>query len=69
MLTGLVEGKGPLAQATMVQGVYLLKTPLPLPEYYIGLNVYFDKSGKLIYALDMSDTIGEGQKTLMVILY
>lgn len=62
LLTGLVEGKGPLAQATMVQGVYLLKTPLPLPEYYIGLNVYFDKSGKLIYALDMSDTIGEGQK-------
>ncbi|HEN6550691.1 TPA: leucine-rich repeat domain-containing protein [Streptococcus agalactiae] len=62
LLTDLVEGKGPLAQATMVQGVYLLKTPLPLPEYYIGLNVYFDKSGKLIYALDMSDTIGEGQK-------
>ncbi|EGJ27972.1 leucine-rich repeat adhesin HupY/LrrG [Streptococcus porcinus] len=62
LLTGLVEGKGPLAHAKMVQGVYLLKTPLPLPEYYIGLNVYFDQSGKIIYVLDMSDTIGEGQK-------
>ncbi|EFR43576.1 leucine-rich repeat adhesin HupY/LrrG [Streptococcus pseudoporcinus] len=62
LLTGLVEGKGSLAHAKMVQGVYLLKTPLPLPEYYIGLNVYFDQAGKIIYVLDMSDTIGEGQK-------
>ena len=46
----------------MVEGVYLLHTPLPIPEYYIGVNLYYDRQGKIIYVFDMSYTIGEGQK-------
>ncbi|MGT2828476.1 leucine-rich repeat protein [Streptococcus hillyeri] len=62
LLTGLVTGKGILAQATMVQGVHQFKSPLPLPEYYIGLNVYVDANGVILYILDRSESIGEGQK-------
>ena len=46
----------------MKQGHFELKTPLPIPSYHIGMNVYFDKNGKILYVLDMSYTIGKGQK-------
>lgn len=61
-LTDLVEHKGAIAEAVMAQGHYELNTPLPIPPYHIGVNVYFDTSGKILYVLDMSETIGEGQK-------
>ncbi|WP_162011086.1 leucine-rich repeat domain-containing protein [Streptococcus sp. S784/96/1] len=61
LLTGLVNGKGILANASLVQGVYRFKSPLPLPEYYIGLNVYLDAKGTIIYILDRSTSIGQGQ--------
>lgn len=61
-LTDLVEQKGDISHAVMVQGHCELETPLPIPSYHIGVNVYFHTSGKILYVLDMSETIGEGQK-------
>ena len=61
-LINIVENKGNMADSIMKQGQFELKTPLPIPSYYIGMNVYFDKNGKILYVLDMSYTIGKGQK-------
>ena len=61
-LINIVENKGNMANSIMKQGQFELKTPLPIPSYYIGMNVYFDKNGKILYVLDMSYTIGKGQK-------
>ena len=61
-LINIVENKGNMANAIMKQGHFELKTPLPIPSYHIGMNVYFDKDGKILYVLDMSYTIGKGQK-------
>lgn len=60
-LTDLVNNTGEISKAKMIQGHYLLESPLPIPSYHIGLNVYFDENGKILYVLDMSYTIGEGQ--------
>ena len=61
-LINIVENKGNMANSIMKQGHFELKTPLPIPSYHIGMNVYFDKNGKILYVLDMSYTIGKGQK-------
>ena len=61
-LISIVENKGNMANSIMKQGHFELKTPLPIPSYHIGMNVYFDKNGKILYVLDMSYTIGKGQK-------
>lgn len=61
-LSDLCNGTGEISKGDMAEGAYLLKTPLPIPEYYIGVHLYYDKQGKIIYVLDMSYTIGEGQK-------
>ncbi|WP_159559804.1 leucine-rich repeat adhesin HupY/LrrG [Streptococcus halichoeri] len=61
-LLNLALNQGEISQARMTQGLYLLKTSLPIPEYYIGLNLYTDENGKILFVLDMSDTIGQGQK-------
>ena len=61
-LINIVENKGNMADSIMKQGHFELKTPLPIPPYHIGMNVYFDKNGKILYVLDMSYTIGKGQK-------
>ena len=61
-LINIVENKGNMADSIMKQGHFELKTPLPIPPYHIGLNVYFDQNGKILYVLDMSYTIGKGQK-------
>ena len=61
-LINVVENKGNMANSIMKQGHFELKTPLPIPSYHIGMNVYFDKNGKILYVLDMSYTIGKGQK-------
>lgn len=61
LLTDLVNKEGEISMATLVQGHFLLESPLPIPEYHIGVNVYFDRNGKILYVLDMSYTIGEGQ--------
>ena len=61
-LINIVENKGNMADSIMKQGHFELKTPLPIPSYHIGMNVYFDKNGKILYVLDMSYTIGKGQK-------
>ncbi|MSB17295.1 leucine-rich repeat protein [Finegoldia magna] len=61
-LISIVENKGNMADSIMKQGHFELKTPLPIPSYHIGMNVYFDKNGKILYVLDMSYTIGKGQK-------
>ena len=61
-LGDLCNKTGEISKGYMAEGVYLLKTPLPIPQYYIGVNLYYDKQGKIIYILDMSYTIGEGQK-------
>lgn len=62
-LTDLVNNEGEISSATMIQGKYELKSPLPIPSYWIGVNVYFDKEGKILYVLDMSYTIGADQKS------
>ena len=61
-LINVVENKENMANSIMKQGHFELKTPLPIPSYHIGMNVYFDKNGKILYVLDMSYTIGKGQK-------
>ena len=61
-LGDLCNKTGEISKGYMAEGVYLLATPLPIPKYYIGINLYYDKQGKIIYVLDMSYTIGEGQK-------
>ncbi|WP_159583309.1 leucine-rich repeat adhesin HupY/LrrG [Streptococcus halichoeri] len=61
-LLNLALNQGEISQARMTQGLYLLKTSLPIPEYYIGLNLYTDENGKILFVLDMSHTIGQGQK-------
>ena len=61
-LISIVENKGNMADSIMKQGHFELKAPLPIPSYHIGMNVYFDKNGKILYVLDMSYTIGKGQK-------
>ena len=61
-LINIVKNKGNMADSIMKQGHFELKTPLPIPSYHIGMNVYFDKNGKILYVLDMSYTIGKGQK-------
>ena len=61
-LINIVENKGNMLNSIMKQGHFELKTPLPIPSYHIGMNVYFDKNGKILYVLDMSYTIGKGQK-------
>ena len=61
-LINIVGNKGNMADSIMKQGHFELKTPLPIPSYHIGMNVYFDKNGKILYVLDMSYTIGKGQK-------
>ena len=61
-LINIAENKGNMADSIMKQGHFELKTPLPIPSYHIGMNVYFDKNGKILYVLDMSYTIGKGQK-------
>ena len=61
-LINIVENKGNMENSIMKQGHFELKTPLPIPPYHIGLNVYFDQNGKILYVLDMSYTIGKGQK-------
>ncbi|MDU7331132.1 MAG: leucine-rich repeat protein, partial [Finegoldia magna] len=61
-LINIVENKGNMADSIMKQGHFELKTPLPIPSYHIGMNVYFDQNGKILYVLDMSYTIGKGQK-------
>ena len=61
-LINIVENKENMANSIMKQGHFELKTPLPIPSYHIGMNVYFDKNGKILYVLDMSYTIGKGQK-------
>ncbi len=62
LLSDLCLNKGEISKANMVQGVYKLESPLPIPPYYIGVNMYFDDQGKILYVLDMSYTIGEGTK-------
>lgn len=61
LLTDLVLRQGEMGKAKMFQGVYELKTPLPIPSYYIGVNVYFSETGTILYVMDRSNTIGEGQ--------
>ncbi|HEL0095986.1 TPA: leucine-rich repeat domain-containing protein [Streptococcus equi subsp. zooepidemicus] len=61
LLIDLVQGVGAISKATMTQGVYKLQTTLPIPEYYIGVNLYTDDQGNILFVLDMSDTIGQGQ--------
>ena len=61
-LGDLCNNIGEISKGYMAEGVYLLHTPLPIPEYYIGVNLYYDRQGKIIYVFDMSYTIGEGQK-------
>lgn len=60
-LTDLVNHVGAISSAKMLQGHYILESPLPIPPYHIGVNVYFDSKGKILYVLDMSYTIGAGQ--------
>ena len=61
-LGDLCNKTGEISKGYMAEGVYLLDTPLPIPKYYIGINLYYDQQGKIIYVFDMSYTIGEGQK-------
>ncbi|MDO5732232.1 MAG: leucine-rich repeat protein [Eubacteriales bacterium] len=60
-LRDLAMKEGPLSEAKMIQGVHHLESPLPIPAYYIGLNVYFDKDGTILFAYDRSYSIGAGQ--------
>lgn len=60
LLTNLVDGSGKISEAIMMQGHHELNTPLPIPPYHMGVNVYFDKSGDILYVLDMSYSIGKG---------
>lgn len=62
LLADLCLNRGEISRANMVQGVHELNSPLPIPPYYIGVNLYFDNQGKILYVLDMSYTIGEGTK-------
>lgn len=59
-LTDLVNGEGEISKTVMLQGHHKLNSPLPIPSYHIGVNVYFDKNGKILYVLDMSYNIGKG---------
>lgn len=59
-LTDLVNNSGEIASTTMKQGHHELKSPLPIPPYHIGVNVYFKADGSIYYCLDMSYLIGEG---------
>lgn len=59
-LTDLALKRG-IGQAIKTQGVYYLESSLPIPPYYIGLDVYFDKDGKILFVYDRSYSIGEGQ--------
>lgn len=61
LLTDLVKEVGEISKSSMIQGHYILDSPLPIPSYHIGVNVYFNNVGKILYVLDMSYTIGEGQ--------
>lgn len=61
LLSDLVLRRGAMAQAVMKQGVYELESPLPIPSYFIGVNVYFNPDGSILYVLDRSYSIGEGQ--------
>jgi len=56
----LVNGEGEISKTVMLQGHHKLNSPLPIPSYHIGVNVYFDKNGKILYVLDMSYNIGKG---------
>lgn len=60
LLTDLVNNTGAMSKATMVQGVHHLKTTLPIPAYYIGVNTYINPDGTILYVLDRSYAIGEG---------
>lgn len=60
-LRDLTLKQGEISQAKVVQGHCELQTTLPIPSYHIGLNVYIDKNGQILYALDRSYEIGEGQ--------
>ena len=61
LLTELCLNEGAISRAKMVQGVHELQTSLPIPPYFIGLNVYFDPdTDKILYVLDRSYSIGEG---------
>lgn len=62
-LSDLVNKEGMISKAHMVQGVNNFHSGLPIPDYYIGLNVYFDDQGKILFVYDMSYTIGEGTKS------
>lgn len=62
LLADLCNNVGEISECLMVQGAYELTTPLPIPPYYIGVNMYFKKDGKIFYILDMSYTIGEGTR-------
>lgn len=63
LLTDLVNGTGEISNAVMVQGHHELKSPLPIPSYHILVNVYFDKTGKILYVLDRSYDVGKGTKS------
>ena len=62
LLSDLVAGKGAMGKAKMAQGVYHLTGIAPLLDYYIGVQVYVDQSGKILYVADRSRVIGQGQK-------
>ncbi|KHD44346.1 leucine-rich repeat adhesin HupY/LrrG [Streptococcus hongkongensis] len=60
-LSQLVKNDGKLGSPYMVEGVYHLESPLPIPDYFIALNLYFDKDGKIIFILDRSEQVGQNQ--------
>lgn len=60
--TSLVKKEGPLAEAKMIQVYDKFSSPLDIPPYIIALQVYVDKSGKILFVSDQSYRVGEGQK-------
>lgn len=60
-LSNLVKNDGKLDSLNMVEGIYHLESPLPIPDYYIALNLYFDKEGKIVFVLDRSEQVGQNQ--------
>ncbi|MGT2932569.1 leucine-rich repeat adhesin HupY/LrrG [Streptococcus catagoni] len=60
-LSQLARNNGQLANTHMAEGLYHLESSLPIPDYYIFLNLYFDDKGKIIFVLDRSAEVGQGQ--------
>lgn len=60
-LSHLVKNDGKLDSFNMVEGIYHLESPLPIPDYFIAINLYFDKNGKIVFVLDRSEQVGQNQ--------